>query len=597
MADSSSYYLMVATFLPLIFSPVAYYLGKRKGINIVTWFSLGVLALSTIFLIVPSFNLGSGGIYQETYSWSLLGHFGLKLDGLSIPFAITIYFISTVVVLYSKPYMTRKILNEYDKVKDDSNPKMDTSESGYSGANINNKDSQSTLVLSDNQKLYLNGQMGLYFALYLALSMGMVGTVLATNLVEFYAFFELMLVPALFLIAFFGYGNRKRTSFIFFFWSAIGALILLLGLLAIGFFTGGFDYDIVKANAFKIPLNWISLIIFSILIGFGIKLGLLFLHIWLPDTYTLSPTPISVLISSAMTGIGAYGIIRVWLDLLSIHYAGYGIYLELWAVATMVFGGAMALMQNDMKKVLAYSSISSMGYILFGIGSESVLGVSGAILLFVTHGLGKALLFMSSGSLIMQTGTSNMNNLGGLSGKMPYTAVLTMIGALTIMGVPITSGFMAEWVLFNGSLQGAIVNHWDSVKVIAFAIAMLTTALTSAYILWLYKRVFFGIVPETLKNVKDASGYVIITMGILAAFTLILGIYPDLFYKSIINYVENLYNHTNGIALIKQKTTTSANSKVSENLSENKSSMQKEKFLQTGSQHESTFPILNSVKI
>jgi len=597
MADSSSYYLMVATFLPLIFSPVAYYLGKRKGINIVTWFSLGVLALSTIFLIVPSFNLGSGGIYQETYSWSLLGHFGLKLDGLSIPFAITIYFISTVVVLYSKPYMIRKILNEYDKVKDDSNSKMDTIDSGYSAVNINNKDSQSTLVLSDNQKLYLNGQMGLYFALYLALSMGMVGTVLATNLVEFYAFFELMLVPALFLIAFFGYGNRKRTSFVFFFWSAIGALILLLGLLAIGFFTGGFDYDIIKANAFKIPLNWVSLIIFSILIGFGIKLGLLFLHIWLPDTYTLSPTPISVLISSAMTGIGAYGIIRVWLDLLSIHYAGYGIYLELWAVATMVFGGAMALMQNDMKKVLAYSSISSMGYILFGIGSESVLGVSGAILLFVTHGLGKALLFMSSGSLIMQTGTSNMNNLGGLSGKMPYTAVFTMIGALTIMGVPITSGFMAEWVLFNGSLQGAIVNHWDSLKVIAFAIAMLTTALTSAYILWLYKRVFFGVVPETLKNVKDASGYVIITMGILAAFTLILGIYPDLFYKSIINYVENLYNHTNGIALIKQKTTTSANSKVSENLSENKSSMQKEKFLQTGSQLESTFPILNSVKI
>ena len=596
MADSSSYYLMVATFLPLIFSPVVYYLGKRRGINIVTWFSLAVLTLSTIFLIVPSFNLGSGRIYQETYSWSLLGHFGLKLDGLSIPFAVTIYIISTVVVIYSKPYMIRKILNEYDKVKDESNSKMDTIESGYSGVNINNNYNQSTLVLSDNQKLYLNGQMGLYFALYLALSMGMVGTVLATNLVEFYAFFELMLIPAFFLIAFFGYGNRKRISFIFFFWSAIGALILLLGLLAIGFFTGSFDYDIIKANAFKIPLNWINLIIFSILIGFGIKLGLLFLHIWLPDTYTLSPTPISVLISSAMTGIGAYGIIRVWLDLLSIHYAGYGIYLELWAVATMVFGGAMALMQNDMKKVLAYSSISSMGYILFGIGSESVLGISGAILLFVTHGLGKALLFMSSGSLILQTGTSNMNNLGGLSGKMPYTAVLTMIGALTIMGVPITSGFMAEWVLFNGSLQGAIVNHWDSVKVISFAIAMLTTALTSAYILWLYKRVFFGVVPETLKNVKDVSGYVIITMGILAAFTLILGLYPDLFYKSIINYVENLYNHTNGIALIKQKT-TSANLKVSENLSENKNNIQKEKFLQVESQLESTFPFLNSVKI
>ena len=96
MADSSSYYLMVATFLPLIFSPVVYYLGKSRGVNIVTWFSLAVLTLSTIFLIVPSFNLGSGRIYQETYSWSLLGHFGLKLDGLSIPFAVTIYVISTV---------------------------------------------------------------------------------------------------------------------------------------------------------------------------------------------------------------------------------------------------------------------------------------------------------------------------------------------------------------------------------------------------------------------------------------------------------------------------------------------------------------------
>src|SRR6476619_3977758 len=117
MADSSSYYLMVATFLPLIFSPVAYYLGKRKGINIVTWFSLGVLALSTIFLIVPSFNLGSGGIYQETYSWSLLGHFGLKLDGLSIPFAITIYLLSTIIVIYSKLYMIIKIFFHYEKIK------------------------------------------------------------------------------------------------------------------------------------------------------------------------------------------------------------------------------------------------------------------------------------------------------------------------------------------------------------------------------------------------------------------------------------------------------------------------------------------------
>jgi len=568
MADSSSYYLMVATFLPLIFSPVAYFLGKRKGINILTWFSFGILGLSTIFVIIPSIGIGSGGTYQEVFQWSQLGHFGLKLDGLSIPFAITIYVLSTVMVLYSKPYMIRKILREYEKTKTDINTKID-SVGDEDDQTFDNTGNNSILVLSDNQKLFLNSQMGLYFALYLAFSMGMLGTILATNLVEFYAFFELMLVPTFFLIAFFGYGNRRRVTFVFFFWSAVGALILLLGLLAIGFFTGGFDYDIIKTNAYKIPLNWIDLIIFSIMIGFGIKLGLLFLHIWLPDTYTLSPTPISILISSAMTGIGAYGIVRIWLDFLSSHYAGYGVYLEIWGVATMVFGGAMALMQNDIKKVLAYSSISSMGYILFGLGSESILGISGAILLYVTHGLGKALLFMMAGSVILQTGTRNMDKLGGLASKMPYTAVFTMIGALTIMGVPITSGFMAEWVLFNGALQGAIVNHWDSLKVIAFTLAMLTTVLTSAYILWMYKRIFYGVVPETLKNVGDKSGYVIVTMGVLAAFTLILGLYPDMFYKPIVSYVDNLYSHTSGIVHLKQKIGSQTTLKVSGQFKEN----------------------------
>jgi NADH-quinone oxidoreductase subunit M len=194
-----------------------------------------------------------------------------------------------------------------------------------------------------------------------------------------------------------------------------------------------------------------------------------------------------------------------------------------------------------------------MGYIIFGLGSESVLGISGAIMLYVSHGLGKALLFMMAGSIILQTGTRNMEKLGGLSSKMPYTAVLTMIGALTIMGVPITSGFMAEWVLFNGSLQDAI-DDYNYLKIAAFAVAISTTVLTSAYILWMYKKIFFGIVPETLKNVGDSSRYVIVTMGVLAAFTLILGLYPDLFYSPIINYVENLYGNSSDIAQIKQTT-------------------------------------------
>jgi NADH-quinone oxidoreductase subunit M len=538
---------MVATFMPLILSPVVYFLGKRKAINITTWLTFGILAISTILVIIPCLDLGSGGSYQEVFDWSQLGHFGLKLDGLSIPFAVTIYLLSTIIVIYSKPYMVRKILIQYDQLKnsrsaDNTSVYNDTENDLYAAKDGN---SLSTLVLTTDQKSYLNEQLGLYFSLYLVFAMGMLGTVLATNLFEFYVFFELMLVPSFFLIAFFGYGKRKRTSLMFFFWAHVGAVIMLLGLMAMGFLSGGFDFDVVKANVSQIPSPWIAVIVAALIIGFAVKLGAFLVHIWLPDTYTDAPTPITVLISSAMTGIGAYGLIRIWVDLLAGpgNYSDYAIYINIWGLATMIYGGAMALMQKDIKRVLAYSSVSSMGYLLFGIGSESVLGISGAIFMYVSHALGKGLLFMMAGALILQTGTRNMDKLGGLGGKMPYTAVFAMIGGLTIIGVPITSGFMSEWVLFNGALQNAIFD-WSTLKAVSFALAISATILTSAYILWMYKRIFYGVVPETLKNVRDSSKYVLITMGVLASLTLILGVYPDLLYKPIIGYVENLYEET-----------------------------------------------------
>lgn len=544
MVDSS-YYLMVATFMPLILSPVVYFLGKRKGINITTWLTFGILAISTILVIIPSIGLGSGGNYQEIFDWSQLGHFGLKLDGLSIPFAITIYLLSTIVVIYSKPYMIRKILIQFDQVKNSLGNKSQFDDIENESYSAKDGKSLSTLVLNADQKSYLNEHLALYYTLYLVFAMGMLGTVLATNLFEFYVFFELMLVPSFFLIAFFGYGNRKRTSIMFFFWAHVGAVVMLLGLMAMGFLSGGFDYDVVKANVSQIPPAWIAVIVASLIIGFGVKLAAFLVHVWLPDSYTDAPTPITVLISSVMTGIGAYGLIRIWIELLSGpgNYTDYSIYVNIWGLATMIYGGAMALMQKDIKRVLAYSSISSMGYLLFGIGSESVLGISGAIFMFVTHALGKGILFMMAGSIILQTGTRNMDKLGGLGGKMPYTAVFAMIGGLTIIGVPITSGFMSEWVLFNGALQNAVVD-WSSLKAISFALAITATILTSAYILWMYKRIFYGVVPETLKNVRDSSMYVLVTMGILASLTLVLGLYPDLFYKPIIGYVESLYDHT-----------------------------------------------------
>jgi NADH-quinone oxidoreductase subunit M len=559
---AESFYLMAAIFLPLLLSPVAYVLGRKRGIQLVTWFSFGVLAISTCFLLAPIVSIDKdNSIYEESYAWSQFGNFGLRLDGLSIPFAIIIYILCTVLALYSKPYMLHKIKEDADaqfggghKSDRDSRPtnsgsgsehafSSSSSSSSTSSSTRTNIETTSQMTALVEKESYVRTQTGLYFALYLTFSMGMLGTVLATNLIEFYVFFELMLVPAFFMVAFYGYGAKRRIALMFFFWTHVGAVILLLGLLAMGFFAGGFDYVTVKENASKIPAEWMSLIIFSLVIGLGVKLAAFGLHIWLPYAHAEAPTPISALLSPAMIGIGAYGLLRLWMDLLTGDYTQYSIYINLWGLVTMIYGGAMALMQDDIKRLLAYSSISQMGYILFGLGSESVLGISGATLMYVSHGLGKALLFMMAGSIILQTGTRSMSQLGGLAGKMPYTAVLAMIGGLTIIGIPPTSGFMAEWITFSGALQSGVENA-ETLRVVVFALGLVATLLTAGYILWMYKRIFFGKIPEKLIHVRDSNRYITATMAFLAAMTLIVGVYPDVFLVPITGYITNMFSST-----------------------------------------------------
>ena len=561
----SSYFLLAATFLPLLSSPASYILAKKYGITITTWFSFGILAISTGLLFIPAMMLTGGqSAYVESYPWSQFGNFGLRLDGLSLPFAMIIYILCTVLALYSKPYMMHKIMEDMEAsgrhVGEQEHSTSLTNKRTRGGIGGDDQGGSSSISSTNRTKIqlgpqvasivdtrkYLNTQMGLYFALYLAFSMGMFGTVLATNLIQFYVFFELMLVPSFFLIAFYGYGARRRIALMFFFWTHVGAVVLLLALLAMGFFAGGFDFDTIRANASQIPVQWMSIIIFALVIGLGVKLAAFLLHIWLPYAHAEAPTPVSALLSPAMIGIGAYGLLRLWLDLLTGNYAEYSLYINLWGLATMIYGGAMALMQDDIKKVLAYSSISQMGYILFGLGSESILGITGATMMYITHGLGKAILFMMAGSIILQTGTRSMSKLGGLAGKMPYTAVITMIGALTIIGIPPTSGFMAEWILFNGVLQTG-VNHMDSLRVTVFGFGILATVLSSAYILWMYKRVFFGKISEEHVHVRDSSRYITVTMAVLAAITLIIGVYPDPFLNPVTGYLQGIFSDTSEV--------------------------------------------------
>ena len=559
---TESYYLLIATFLPLLLSPVVYVIAKKRGANSATWLSFGILAISTMLLFMATSSLQGGRTaYIESYTWSQFGNFGLRIDGLSLPFAIIINILCTVLTLYSKPYMLHKIKESF---KENFDKGENNSESGLYKSNTGVNEMKTLTVSGVNEEQYTNQQMGLYFALYLTFSMGMLGTVLATNLIEFYVFFELMLVPSFFLVAFYGYGERKRIALMFFFWTHAGAVVMLLGLLAMGFFAGGFDYNTVRENASKIPAQWLVLIVFALVIGLGVKLAAFLLHIWLPYAHSEAPTPVSALLSPAMIGIGAYALIRLWLELLVGSYSQYSIYINLWGLATMIYGGAMAMMQDDIKRVLAYSSISQMGYILFGIGSDSTLGITGATLMYVSHGLGKAILFMMAGAIILQTGTRTMSKLGGLAGRMPYTAVIAMIGALTIMGIPPTSGFMAEWILFSGVLQSGVANS-DTLRIVAFGLGILATVLTAAYILWMYKRIFFGKIPEQYTKIKDPNRYVIVTMAALAAITLILGVYPNPLLNPVADYIQDMFSNDSTVLQFSNVKPVSLESKNDQN--------------------------------
>ena len=548
---SESGILMASIFLPLLLAPLTYFLGKRRGTSFVTWFTFAILVVCTILLIIPALTISEENpVYEESYVWSQFGNFGLKLDGFSISFAVTIYVLSAVIAVFSREYMIRKIAGDFDNLEiSSSNSSNNNNYANSSEEKLNKNNSysggtgelKSLYRIEPSSKQHIDTQMGLYFALFLTFTMGMVGTVLSTNLIEFYVFFELMLVPAFFLIALYGYSTRKRVSLMFFFWTHVGAVLLLLGMLAMGLFAGGFDFDTIKSNVSKIPSQWMTLIVFAVVIGIAVKLGAFLLHIWIPHTYAESPTPISALIAGPMSAIGVYALLRIWIDLLAVSYSDYSIYINFWGVITMIYGGAMALMQDDIKKLLAYSSISHMGYIIFGLGSQSVLGVTGSALMWIPHAVGETILFLMAGSLILRTGTRSMSNLGGIARKMPYTATIAMIAILTMIGVPPTSGFMAEWILFTGALQTGTENM-DSFRVILFSLAILTTILTSSYLLVMYKKIFFGRILPRFEKLRDVNRYAILPMAFLAAVSLFLGVYPDPIINPIIAYSESIFS-------------------------------------------------------
>ena len=474
--------------VPLVFVFVTYYAGIRWGAK-AGWLACIALAYSTILTLIAGWQ---GGV-QEFYEWRPIGFFGLSADGLSVPILFTIALLCTLMSVYSMPYMNH--------------------------------------IIAENKR-----QFGLYYALLLLYSVGMMGAVLATNLIEFYLFFELMLIPSYFLIAKWGYGDRDRISFMYFMWTHIGALAFLVGILSIGYLSGSFDLATIATQT--LPASLRGVIVALMVAGLLVKMAAFGLHIWLPHAHAEAPTPISALLSPAMIGIGGYAIVRIVMSILPAAFFAISTALTVWAIITMFYGGAMALVQDDIKRLLAYSSVSQMGYILLGISSVQVLGVSGAMFQYVTHGLGKGILFMVAGAIILQAhGLRSISKMGGLASKMPITATAAIIGFLTIMGIPPTTGFFSEFLIFAGSFKEAFALN-SMLRIGLSILGVVSTAITAGYSLWAVKRIFFGKLPDELSNVTEPPITVTGPLLVLSVVSVLLGIFPDLVERMLLPAVK-----------------------------------------------------------
>jgi len=482
--------LFAAVVSPLLFVPLVWSLSGRLRMH-VGWIAMIPLVISTLMMLLSCFYRE----IEETIRWEPIGYFGLRADGLSIPIGFTVTLLCCVISVYSIPYMTHRLGGE-------------------------------------------SRDYGLYFALYLLYSTGMIGAVLATNLIEFYLFFELMLIPSYFLIARWGYGDRDRISFMYFMWTHVGALALLAGILTLWSVSGTFDLSALASAAIPSPYRfWITI---TILTGLLVKMAAFGVHIWLPHAHAEAPTPISALLSPAMIGIGGYAIVRILMTISPELIGAISLQVSVWALITMVYGGLMALVQDDIKRLMAYSSISQMGYILLGIASVQVQGVSGSMFHYLSHGMGKGILFMVAGIIIVQAhGTRSISKLGGLASRMPVTATAALIGFLTILGVPPTSGFISEFLIFFGSVKSGMEPMFLQRLLIAIG-AVASTAITAGYTLWTMKRVFFGRLPAEMAEVEEPPLSMTVPLLVLASTAVILGILPDLVTSGMLSQISSM---------------------------------------------------------
>nr|YP_002049535.1 NADH dehydrogenase I chain 4 (or M) [Paulinella chromatophora]ACB43325.1 NADH dehydrogenase I chain 4 (or M) [Paulinella chromatophora] len=326
----------------------------------------------------------------------------------------------------------------------------------------------------------------LYFSLLLVISGAVNGAFLSQNLLLFFLFYELELIPLWLLIAIWGGKNRAYAATKFLIFTAISGILILAAFLGLALSTGSVDFSLHPLLSQELNINTQLVLIIALLVGFGIKIPLFPFHTWLPDAHTEASTPVSVLLAGVLLKLGTYGLLRFCVGLFPEAWYLLAPWLAAWAALSILFGSLAAIAQSDMKRMVAYSSVGHMGYILLAAAAATPVSILGAEFQMISHGLISGLLFLLVGVVYNATGTRNLDILRGLLNPqrgLPLTGSLMILGVMASAGIPGMAGFLGEFLIFRGSLEAFPL---------ATLISMVGSGLTAVYFLLLVNRVFFG---------------------------------------------------------------------------------------------------------
>ncbi|MGD8426612.1 MAG: NADH-quinone oxidoreductase subunit M [Balneolaceae bacterium] len=334
-----------------------------------------------------------------------------------------------------------------------------------------------------------------YYCMLLLLQTASMGVFASLDLAVFYVFFELSLIPMYFLIGIWGGEGRIHATIKFFVYTLVGSLIMLVGLIYVGYDAGSFiegfrfttDWRFLSSGGYQIGLVQQTYLFLAFALAFCIKVPLFPFHTWLPYAHTEAPTAGSVVLAAIMLKMGTYGLLRVCLPLFPNAFTEFAPYMATLAVIGIIYGALVAMVQKDVKKLVAYSSVSHLGFVVLGLFAFNTIAVQGALIQMINHGLSTGALFLIVGMIYDRTHTRQIKDYGGIAKIVPVFAVMFMIATLASIGLPGLNGFIGEFLILNGSFSSQIIPH--NVFTVFAAMGVI---LAAGYMLWMYQRVMFG---------------------------------------------------------------------------------------------------------